>query len=1242
MAITAAQIQVLVEAETRSAVSGLRAVHDEIQRVGKQRSVIDAMTGAVRGMVNALGQIGLAAMGVNTLAQSLFGLGRSLLGGNVALENVTAQFRAFTKDANLANQIIQELRAEAARTPFAFQDMAESAATLLPAAQQAGVELMDLVRTAEILAALNPAQGLTGAAFALREALSGDFVSVVERFNLPRQYLNELKSQGVPAIEAVRIALQQLGADSTLVTNLAGTMSGRWSTLTDILRQLRDTATQPIFAMLSSGLGQLTTWMEQNQPRLESIAQAIGDNLARAVGIARDAVITLVQALRGEWEDDERILPIHRVFGRIGLAIREVLPTIQSALQELRGQWDALVTGFTTGETGGFAQNLGVGLRNFVSIVREEVLPAAREFVGWLRQEAAPAVQEFAGRVAPVVQRIFGLIGEKLPSLVPAVAGFATVFAGLSAAAGPISGLLGPLMQVFNILRMGITLGPALMSIVGVLGGPVTLAIAGLAAAAVGLYAAWQTNFLGIRDIVSSVWNAVQPVIQAIVQHFQRFATEIAPLAAQAWQNISAVISTVVSTIASIVSTVLTSIAGFLSRHADEIRQIIAGAWQMITGVVKAAVSVIEGVIKLVLAVIAGDWAAAWDALKGIVSGVWDGIKTVIAGALDILKGVITIALEEIQRIWERIWGGLRDAAGRLLDGAKEAVSAGIEKIKQLFTGASEWLVEAGKDIVRGLVNGITSMIDWAKQRAGELVSGVVSSVKSALGIRSPSRVMAEIGENAAQGLAQGMQAGAGQVALVASELAARIAEAFAGLDAASVQERAEAIRDVSEAFAELYATLRQMANVDPEAVQIPAELVEYLPAVAADLARALEEGMRELIPENLQRSAGAAREAIQAIADTLRFAREASAIDPDTLFVPPELMEYLPSVAAAVTRGVEESFRELATANIQEYAAAARNALQVIGDVLAFARETADIDPEQLLIPEELVEYLPTIARRIVAGFAATAAELDSGRLNEHAAAVRSVFETLNEVFAFTRTVSEAGRVAWERVAAATQNIFAVISAMMSQIATGWKVLEGDSFALAADAMARLTQPLRDLVEIVSKTAEIAGQLRGRVVDNIAGILSGATRAVAQAVAELGAVQIGPAASTFEGMRKLLESLQEFVRGVGDGTQGANVIRGIRRVVQSIAALGPEMAQAMSALSGVVSEKMYDAGVTAGTRFASGFRTGLSAVAALPGPGLAGGSFGNARTVEVQVRVYIGERELREIVRREIVEFLR
>lgn len=1134
MAVTAAQLQVVIDADAKGAEDALRRTEEGIRRLSGLGGLLSGLTAPIRSVVSGLGQIGLAAMGVQALVSSVGGLARSFIGGNVALENVHAQLLAFTKDGGAASQILEDIRAEAARTPFAFQEMASATAALLPAAKQSGVQLMELVRTAEILAALNPAQGLEGAAFALREALSGDFVSLVERFNLPRQRLNELKEQGVPAIEAVRIALQEMGADASLVSNLAATASGRWSTFVDTLAALRDTAAQPLFAALSSSLADLQRWLDANSERLQAFAASVGDKLAWAFTFARDSVVTFVQALSGNWQDAEGIAGLHRVIGNIGLVIRntvipavtgfwntvtQVIPAVKQELAEffaaLRGQ---------QGES--FGAKLGEGVKNTVDLIRNDVLPALKEFANWFTSEGLPAVQNFANTVTPVIQPVFGFLKENLPTIVPLLATFAGAFVGLQGATSVLGGLLGPLTQVFSILRGAMSITPLISGLVGVLGGPLTAAILGIAAIVAVAFMAWQNNWFGIRDIVNQVWSTVGPILGQIVSaigqfigqvvaSWQAWATQIAPIAQQAWQNIQAAIQAVLSVLVPLITSVLSGIAGFIRNHGEEIKGILQGAWQIIRSVIETVMGVIQGIIKTILAVIAGDWGAAWDGIKQVASSIWDGIKTVIAGALDILKGVITIALEEIQRIWERIWGGLRDAAGRLLDGAKEAVSSGIEKIKQLFTGASEWLVEAGKDVVRGLINGITSMIDWAKQRAGELVSGVVSSVKSALGIRSPSRVMAEIGESVAQGLAQGIRTGAEQVALIAALLAERVTEAFVAIDADAAQGKAEAIRSIAQAVAELYSTVKELSGVDPDVMQVPAEMLEYLPAVARDLARGLEEGLRELSAERLKEVAGAARETVQAIADTLRFVHEAAAIDPDSLDVPSELLEYLPYVAASLAHSVEEAFREIATVNTEEYADAARNAVQALADVLRFARETAGIDPDKLVLPRQLLEYLPRMLRELMAALAAAAAP----QADQIAAAVQS-FDLLQKVF-------------------------------------------------------------------------------------------------------------------------------EGLRGILDGLGGrAGMGRDIVRIVQQIAYLGPAIAREMRGVAESVAEGMYGSGLAAGSRFLAGFRQALAGGAGVLQPQLQPqpvmGMGGAQPAADIHVRVYIGERELRDIIRVELAEVLR
>jgi len=67
-------------------------------------------------------------------------------------------------------------------------------------------------------------------------------------------------------------------------------------------------------------------------------------------------------------------------------------------------------------------------------------------------------------------------------------------------------------------------------------------------------------------------------------------------------------------------------------------------------------------------------------------------------------------------------------------------------------------LLEIGKDMVRGLWDGIKSMAGWIKDKVSDFVGGIVDGVKGVLGIRSPSRIFMDIGENLSLGLAEGIR----------------------------------------------------------------------------------------------------------------------------------------------------------------------------------------------------------------------------------------------------------------------------------------------------------------------------------------------------------------------------------------------------------------------------------------------------------------------------------------------------
>jgi hypothetical protein len=200
-----AALQVSVSAETRDLEAGLNRASQHVNAFGgdmqaaavKAAGGFDGIAKAAGSVVGALGQIGLAAMGIRELGNVAADVGNAFgVGVLNEMEQTRASFQAFTKDAGKTEEILALVRKEAALTPFAFGEMAKATASLMPVAKSSGAALMDLVKEAEILAASNPLEGLEGASFSLREAMTGDFTSIIERFNLSRSTINKLKSKG--------------------------------------------------------------------------------------------------------------------------------------------------------------------------------------------------------------------------------------------------------------------------------------------------------------------------------------------------------------------------------------------------------------------------------------------------------------------------------------------------------------------------------------------------------------------------------------------------------------------------------------------------------------------------------------------------------------------------------------------------------------------------------------------------------------------------------------------------------------------------------------------------------------------------------------------------------------------------------------------------------------------------------------------------------------------------------------
>jgi hypothetical protein len=88
-------------------------------------------------------------------------------------------------------------------------------------------------------------------------------------------------------------------------------------------------------------------------------------------------------------------------------------------------------------------------------------------------------------------------------------------------------------------------------------------------------------------------------------------------------------------------------------------------------------------------------------------------------------------------------------------------------------------MIEIGGQILSGLWQGLKGKASEVIDGAVGIASDLVDSIKSRLGIQSPSRVMMDIGNNIMAGLDQGMQSMTGSITGSADEIGRTIGDAF-------------------------------------------------------------------------------------------------------------------------------------------------------------------------------------------------------------------------------------------------------------------------------------------------------------------------------------------------------------------------------------------------------------------------------------------------------------------------------
>ena len=350
----------------------------------------------------------------------------------------------------------------------------------------------------------------------------------------------------------------------------------------------------------------------------------------------------------------------------------------------------------------------------------------------------------------PVVAKLADIIGglaQKFEALSPGTRRFIMIGAGIAAVIGPLVGFIGSLTTAIG------GLSTAFMFIAA---NPVVLVIAGIAALGAAIAAAviWPDKLKSVLEHMGLSAQTSGEIVDGLREVFNRLKAAgeaLVSVVRSNWSTISAIIQDAVDVVRTVVTTTATVVEALWRTFGSTLTSIARTEWGYIKGTIKNALEVIRGVVDLISGLIHGDWSKVWKGIEEIVGGTVNQI-------LNILRTAVSLLGETAQLIGTAIWQGIiqpiAHLAGELLHKIEDAATHAFHTIIGWIVGEAEQIGEA---ISHGIMSGLGGLAGGLFGKLKDSVGGALHSVKSFLGIGSPSRVFhVQVGEPIAQGIIAG------------------------------------------------------------------------------------------------------------------------------------------------------------------------------------------------------------------------------------------------------------------------------------------------------------------------------------------------------------------------------------------------------------------------------------------------------------------------------------------------------
>ena len=525
-----------------------------------------------------------------------------------------------------------------------------------------------------------------------------------------------------------------------------------------------------------------------------------------------------ITALGGVGNETERDALAMAIFGKSAMELNPLINAGAGELAALADEANRVGAVMSEKDIGALdgmkdsADAMGNTIKGITGHLAAAFAPAISGAIGFINKLFAdPAVQSGIEKLRSGIEKIGTVIAVSFKTGNPLFA-MAQGLKGLSGGEGILNTIAGALEKVSGIvprLQAGFKsggIGGMLKSLIpeGGVGGLISSLAPQIGKMLSGMltsFAAQPAKLLQIGlDIIQglaagllSAIPALLPVFLQLITSFVNFITTALPTLLQLGLTVILQLAMgIMQAIPQLIPVVLQMITSFVQFLITNLPMIITAALQLIVtlanGIAQALPTLIPtilGIIPVVVMTLLQNLpmliTAALNLIMALAQGLIAALPVLIPEIPKIVQTIIDVITENLPLVITMALTLLTTLVTALIDNLPMIAQAAVDIISELLTGIANMLPEiitaagqiittivqaltdlipsvlqAGKDIVGGIWQGIQDAWATLLENMAGVIAGLPEWVKKLLGIASPSKVFAEIGQNMAAGLGSG------------------------------------------------------------------------------------------------------------------------------------------------------------------------------------------------------------------------------------------------------------------------------------------------------------------------------------------------------------------------------------------------------------------------------------------------------------------------------------------------------